>query len=72
MNNSSTNNISFPSDVWDNEAFNEEGMGVLADVSLQHIYAQMARHEISAIWEAGSGNGAAHLGLAKMVMKLWR
>ena len=57
--------ISFPSDTWDDEAFNEEGMGVWADIRLQQISSQMTNHGISTIWEVGSGNGAVCLGLAK-------
>jgi SAM-dependent methyltransferase len=57
--------ISFPSDAWDDEAFNEEGMGVWADIRLRQINSQMARHGISTIWEVGSGNGAVCLGLAE-------
>lgn len=57
--------ISFPYDTWDDDAFNEEGMGVWADVRLQLIDAQMRRHGISTIWEVGSGNGAVCLGLAQ-------
>lgn len=58
-------NISFPADTWDDDDFNEEGMGIWADIRLQQINAQMLEHRISTIWEVGSGNGAVCLGLAK-------
>jgi SAM-dependent methyltransferase len=57
--------ISFPSDTWDDDDFNEGGMGVWADIRLKQINAQMTKHGISTIWEVGSGNGAVCLGLAK-------
>jgi SAM-dependent methyltransferase len=57
--------ISFPSDAWDDDAFNEEGMGVWADIRLEQINAQMTKNGITTIWEVGSGNGAVCLGLAK-------
>jgi SAM-dependent methyltransferase len=57
--------ISFPSDTWDDNAFNEEGMGVWADIRLQQINSQMTKHGITTIWEVGSGNGAVCLGLKK-------
>ena len=63
--NSSETKISFPADAWDDEDFNEEGMGVWADIRLQHINSQMAKHGLSTIWEVGSGNGAVCLGLAE-------
>jgi SAM-dependent methyltransferase len=62
----SNSNISFPSDTWDDEAFNEGGMGVWADIRLQQINFQMVKHGISTIWEVGSGNGAVCLGLGKI------
>jgi SAM-dependent methyltransferase len=61
----SNTNISFPSDTWDDAVFNEEGMGVWADIRLQQINSQMIKNGISTIWEVGSGNGAVCLGLAK-------
>lgn len=57
--------ISFPADTWDDEAFNEEGMGVWADIRLKQINSKMTKHGISTLWEVGSGNGAVCLGLAK-------
>jgi 2-polyprenyl-3-methyl-5-hydroxy-6-metoxy-1,4-benzoquinol methylase len=59
-------NISFPPDTWDDEDFNEEGMGVWADIRLKQINSQLMKRGTSTIWEVGSGNGAVCLGLAKI------
>jgi SAM-dependent methyltransferase len=58
--------ISFPEDSWDDEAHNEEGMGVWAEIRLQEIHAQMKKHKLRTIWEVGAGNGAVCIGLSKL------
>jgi SAM-dependent methyltransferase len=58
--------ISFPEDSWDDDALNEEGMGVWAEIRLQEIHAQMKKHTLGAIWEVGAGNGAVCIGLSKL------
>ena len=58
--------ISFPEDSWDDEAHNEEGMGVWAELRLQEIHALMKKHKLGAIWDVGAGNGAVCIGLSKL------
>lgn len=58
--------ISFPDDSWDDQAINDEGMGVWADIRLQEIHRIMLENKVSAIWEVGAGNGAVCIGLAEL------
>jgi len=58
--------ISFPDDSWDDQAANEEGMGVWADIRLQEINRLMENNGLSTIWEVGAGNGAVCIGLSRM------
>jgi len=58
--------ISFPSESWDDNDINSEGMGVWAEIRLHEIHSLMSEYEISTFWEVGSGAGAVCLGLSKM------
>jgi len=56
--------ISFPDDSWDDQALNDEGMGVWGDVRLREVHQLMLKHRLHAIWEIGAGNGAVCIGLS--------
>jgi SAM-dependent methyltransferase len=58
--------VSFPSDSWDNDELNEEGMGVWADIRLEAINSLLVSRKLSTIWEVGAGNGSVCIGLSKL------
>jgi hypothetical protein len=55
--------ISFPSDTWDEDSFNEVGLGVWAEMRFEHILGALGGCGVSTIWEVGAGNGAVTIGL---------
>jgi 2-polyprenyl-3-methyl-5-hydroxy-6-metoxy-1,4-benzoquinol methylase len=55
--------ISFPADSWDENSFNEMGMGVWSEMRLEHISNELKKNDVTSIWEIGAGNGAVALGL---------
>jgi SAM-dependent methyltransferase len=63
---SQNTSISFPSDSWDDESLNEEGMGVWADIRMREISSLLVANKISTIWEVGAGNGSVCIGLSSL------
>lgn len=56
-------NISFPADSWQDESFNEGGMGIWAEMRFEQILLELKRYGVSTIWEVGAGGGAVSIGL---------
>ena len=55
--------VSFPSDSWEDESFNENGMGIWAEIRLNEITREAKALGVDTLWEVGAGNGAVALGL---------
>ena len=58
--------ISFPSDSWDEEAWNAEGMGIWADIRVEKISAILVANGLTTMWEVGAGNGSVCIGLSAL------
>jgi len=57
--------VSFPSDSWEDQSFNESGMGIWAEIRLNEITREAKALHLETLWEVGAGNGAVALGLAR-------
>jgi 2-polyprenyl-3-methyl-5-hydroxy-6-metoxy-1,4-benzoquinol methylase len=57
--------VSFPSDSWEDQSFNEGGMGIWAEIRLNEVRREAKALCVRTLWDVGAGNGAISLGLAK-------